>query len=199
MDKAQIDEKIIAKLRVKRGDNLPFTGWNAYRSVIPEILAELGHTKGAEIGVAEGFFTEAVCKANPELEMLCVDPWQGCIGYSSSKMARIHRSAMARLANCKATIMRMSSSEAAQQISNCSLDFVYIDALHDFDSVIRDLIYWVPKVRSGGIVAGGAFDNVSRGGNGVIYAVEAYATAHNILPWYVTHLDVSPSWLWVRG
>jgi hypothetical protein len=33
-------------------------------------------------------------------------------------------------------------------------DFIYVDALHDFKGVYRDLTQWWPKLRAGGIFAG---------------------------------------------
>ncbi len=35
-----------------------------------------------------------------------------------------------------------------------SLDFVYLDARHDFQGVFSDLIAWWPKLRIGGVIAG---------------------------------------------
>jgi predicted O-methyltransferase YrrM len=35
-----------------------------------------------------------------------------------------------------------------------SLDFVFIDSSHDYDSVLKDLIAWYIKVRVGGLFCG---------------------------------------------
>lgn len=50
--------------------------------------------------------------------------------------------------------LRMTSVEAAAGFADRSLDFVFIDAAHDYDSVSSDLWAWVPKVKVGGIIAG---------------------------------------------
>ena len=52
------------------------------------------------------------------------------------------------------TDLRGDSSEMANHFANASVDFVFIDANHSYDSVKRDIIAWQPKVRSGGIIAG---------------------------------------------
>lgn len=70
-------------------------------------------------------------------------------------------------------VWRMSGNEAAQLLPDLSLDFVYIDARHDFESVYNDLLTWTPKVKPGGIIAGHdyidgdiTFDSVvDKGGN----------------------------------
>lgn len=47
-----------------------------------------------------------------------------------------------------------SSANAAAMFDNCSLDMVFLDAAHDFDSVGKDIMAWLPKVRSGGLMGG---------------------------------------------
>lgn len=53
-----------------------------------------------------------------------------------------------------ATIIREDSAYAAQYFDDHSLDFVFVDADHSYQGVLRDLLAWKNKVRSGGILAG---------------------------------------------
>jgi predicted O-methyltransferase YrrM len=46
------------------------------------------------------------------------------------------------------------SWESAGYFQDGELDFVFIDAAHDYDSVTKDIKAWLPKVRLGGIIAG---------------------------------------------
>jgi hypothetical protein len=48
----------------------------------------------------------------------------------------------------------MKSAEASQLVADGTLDFVYIDAVHTFRHVCRDIELWVPKVRAGGLIGG---------------------------------------------
>lgn len=50
--------------------------------------------------------------------------------------------------------IKKSSVEAAQDFSDRSLDLVYIDAEHDYNSVKTDVNTWKNKVRRGGVLAG---------------------------------------------
>src|SRR5574337_475147 len=52
------------------------------------------------------------------------------------------------------THMQMTSEQASNSFDDNSLDFVFIDAGHEYEDVISDIKYWFPKVRSGGIISG---------------------------------------------
>jgi hypothetical protein len=50
--------------------------------------------------------------------------------------------------------LRMTSLEASLLYEDNSLDFVLLDAAHDRVNVSIDIKAWLPKVKSGGILAG---------------------------------------------
>lgn len=54
----------------------------------------------------------------------------------------------------KIEYFRMYSVQAAARIANHSLDFIFIDARHDYCGVKEDLDAFYPKLRPGGILAG---------------------------------------------
>lgn len=173
------------------------------RACLPSAFAGMGFNRGAEIGVWEGRFSEQFCLSNPSLELTCVDPWRSLPDYVEGKnrphrMAEAYAAAKKRLGKFNCTFLRMTSLEAAQQIPNGSLDFIYIDGNHLFDHVIADLNAWVPKVRSGGVVAG--HDYAERSNTPFIQvkkAVDHYTREHQIDPWFVLLNDKSPSYVWV--
>ena len=51
-------------------------------------------------------------------------------------------------------VREMDSVAAAHTYHEQTLDFVFIDANHTEEAVRRDLIAWLPRVRSGGVLAG---------------------------------------------
>ena len=73
-----------------------------------------------------------------------------------------------------------SRPEAASLFENGSLDFVFLDADHSFESVWQDLSVWYPKVRIGGILAGHDFldGELPEGNLGVESAVSMFQQIH---------------------
>lgn len=134
------------------------------RNDIGAALNSMGLTgKGAEIGVAFGENAELILETSNLTTLILVDPWSavkgqdgkgyanaikdwhGCYCFCTGKLARFGE---------RAKYMRMSSVEAAGQIPDGSLDFVYIDANHASPMIDNDLIAWWPKVKSGGVFGG---------------------------------------------
>lgn len=190
------NKKIWEKFRVKRGGNLPFRGWAGTRDTLAEVFAELNFKVGAEIGVRQGFFSKVICDANPGLKMHCIDPWAPYSRTSQARQDRYFGKAQRILSGHDVTFIKKKSMDAIIDFPNRFFDFVYIDGLHDFDSVVMDLIHWVPKVKRGGIVSGHDFKfNFN---DGIIQAVEAYTRSHNINLWYITTEDDPPSFFWVN-
>ena len=196
-----IHKLIWGKFGIKHGDIYPYSGgpWNTTgsRVTLAETMAELGFKIGAEIGVEKGHYSRVLCDTIPDLKLYCVDPWMPYGRNSQGREDYLYVKAQQRLAGRNVEIMKMTSVEAAKQIENGSLDFVYIDALHDFDNVMMDIIAWAPKVKSGGIVSG--HDYIILYNCGVMPAVNAYVHAHNISPLYVTaHQPEYISWFFVK-
>jgi len=163
------------------------------RKRLIERFGEFGLTKGAEIGVDRGRFSEYMFKVIPDLHLLCVDPWHWKLRGESR-----YKSTVARLEPYNATIIRKTSLMASLEIEDESLDFIFVDADHTFDYVMMDIILWSRKVRYGGIISGHDFYAFRRAG--VIEAVTAYTNAHCISQWFVTDYtkDKTPSWFWMK-
>ena len=54
--------------------------------------------------------------------------------------------------------MKMFSHEAADHFGDKTLDFVYIDADHQYEPTLLDLKSWLPKIKPGGIIGGHDWD-----------------------------------------
>jgi predicted O-methyltransferase YrrM len=67
--------------------------------------------------------------------------------------------------------IRMHSLNAVDLYDDNSLDFVFIDAAHDYENVIKDIRAWYPKVKTGGLFAGHDYDP---SWHGVVKAVDEF-------------------------
>jgi hypothetical protein len=135
------------------------------RSDLARLCIENNLMRGVEVGVFDGGFSEVLNNAHKFDEFFCVDPWEGNDGQFRnvtnlfSNRPNIH-------------IMRNTSVEVSKLFPDNYFDFVYIDALHDYDSVIEDLTVWYPKVRVGGLFSGHDYNN--RGGKRSKKAVDHF-------------------------
>lgn len=215
-------EYIIKKYNLNIGNQYIVEIPNMGRDDLAKLFAELKFTKGAEIGVWEGEYSEVLCKANSKLHLYAIDAWK-LSSYESEeqKTALIapqsyfdtkYRVAVNRLAPYNCTIVRKTSMEALKDFKDNSLDFVYIDANHDFPNFVNDLHYWLKKVREDGIISGHDYANFSyKKFNHVKRALVPYARCYRMQPLFIVGAqeydskdvpspgrDKYRSWFWVK-
>jgi predicted O-methyltransferase YrrM len=68
------------------------------------------------------------------------------------------------------------SWECANKFEDSSLDFVFIDADHTYESVVKDINSWYPKLKKGGILSGHDYPSW----NGVKKAVDEFINKNNM-------------------
>lgn len=182
-------------------------------SPLAELFAELKFNKGAEIGVDRGYFSEILCKANPKLHLYCVDSWKyDCFPKGNPYRLKqeyfdqCYKEAVERLAPYNTIIIKKTSMDALEDFEDNSLDFVYIDANHDFLNFTKDLHHWIKKVRFGGIVSGHDYTYFSyKKFNHVKRALIAYARSYRMIPVFAVMFDKDGlkrdkyrSWFWIK-
>ena len=142
-------------------------------------FGELGFKTGAEIGVLGGGYSIILNECIPGLRLYAVDSW----GINEVKHgpyhARKYEEAKKRLAIYPNTILiKNFSLEAVKDFGRESLDFVYIDANHKFDFIMRDIIEWGIRVKKGGVIAGHDYANTRW--RKIKDVVDLYASAHHL-------------------
>jgi len=138
----------------------------ATRAELPALLVELGLTgAGVEVGVQEGAHAAHLLRNWPGV-LFAVDPWRADEGADYVDIANVTQDEQDRrhlvtvrnlfewskIARCH--VWRMAGADAASFFPMRSLDLVYLDARHDYASVIADLAAWTPLVKPSGILAG---------------------------------------------
>lgn len=195
--------RIIEKYNIDTGQRMP-VHLSIGRDELPYLFVELGFRVGAEIGVERGLYSEVICGAG--LSLYAIDAWTAYKGYrehvSQSKLDGFFIETGFRVANYDCQLIRGFSMDTLKLFKNGSLDFVYIDAAHDFQSVTNDIAEWSKKVRVGGIISGHDFSRNKKKDYicQVKDVVQGWAYAHSISPWFITRGDRrSPSWFWVNS
>ncbi len=212
---------IIDKYKIEVGNQYIVEIPNVGRDNMATLFSELKFKVGAEIGVDKGDYSDVLCKANPDCKIYGVDPYariayepnikphEAGIYDTQEGFEDNYSKARAKLDKYpNYVLMRGYSMDVLKQFDDNSLDFVYIDANHDFPNFINDLHQWAKKVRMGGIVSGHDYANYSyRKFNHVRRALEAYARSYRMIPLFIIGSytrkpgeirDTFRSWFWCK-
>lgn len=134
-----------------------------------------------EVGVWKGrsaaFLAVEIINSGKTIMLDLVDTWQGSeehlpLQYDLFEVFKKNIEPVLPYVNIK----RMDSLSAASTYADGSLDFVFIDAAHDYESVKSDILAWLPKVKPGGFLAGHDYPTWP----GVTRAVNEIIGAENI-------------------
>ena len=181
---------------VKRAARLTYGATLAtvhFRSELPYVLNRRGLIGcGVEVGVKEGRFSEQLLDAWNGRHLISVDPWLEASSDEYDDTSNVeqmthedfYKATCDRLARFgeRSSVWRMKGEEASPKIPHHSLDFVYLDARHDYDSVKQDIGDWADRVRPGGILGGHDYLDgyIDQGDFGVKSAVDEFAAAHGL-------------------
>jgi Methyltransferase domain len=136
-----------------------------YRMVVamsPQIahFVEIGSFKGR----SSSFLAVEIANSRKKIKLDCVDTWLGSsehqVGQShededviNNQLFEVFIRNMQPVAGYYNAV-RSDSQTAASFYSDNSLDFVFIDADHSYDSILADIKTWQPKIKQCGIIAG---------------------------------------------
>lgn len=115
---------------------------------------------GCEIGVQYGNNAEWILKALSIKKLYLIDPYSAYVDGVKSRRAKIQEGiknmTVRRLLRWEKEVVWLfdRSDIAYRNIPDGELDFVYIDGLHDYESVKNDILLFEKKVRAGGLICG---------------------------------------------
>jgi len=100
-----------------------------------------------------------IVNSGKQIDLVCVDTWEGSVehqGWDILEDDGLWKDFLKNIEPLKGVItpFRMTSLEGAMEFKDESLDFVFIDAAHDYQSVKEDIEAWYPKVKEGGVISG---------------------------------------------
>lgn len=185
-----VSEHFARKFQLDLAQPSPIWIQRINRALMAETLAELGYTVGVEVGVANGDHSRILLDHIPNLKLYGVDAWtnyEGYRGFRANLLRDWHQLARDHLSSRNFVEVNKFSMDAVRDFADGSLDFVYLDAGHDFKNIAMDICEWRKKVRSGGILFGHDYECVPSGPFEchVQFVVNAYAVSHELSPWFV--------------
>jgi hypothetical protein len=134
------------------------------RDELPRVLNSRGlRGRGVEVGVNDGWFSEWILRGWRGERLFSVDPWRAEVdrngdyaNWGQAEIDAVYERVVQRLGayGARSEVIRETSAGAAPRFADGTLDFVYIDAAHDVESVREDIAAWYPKVRPGGLLSG---------------------------------------------
>jgi predicted O-methyltransferase YrrM len=142
-------------------------GWFDYGPLYTKMVETFpSGSKFIEIGSWKGrssaYMAVEIANSNKSIDFYCVDTWEGSSEHMPGGFAyEPHLDLLYEtfITNMKPVEnyykpIKMKSIDASKLFDDNFFDFVFIDACHEYDCVKEDIEFWLPKVKSGGIMAG---------------------------------------------
>ena len=148
--------------------------------------------KVAEIGVAQGDFSELIIKITEPGSLHLIDVWNSRT-YNESLFKEVTARFRELIDEGRILIHRKLSIDASEDFEDDYFDWIYIDTTHSYDTTREELARYAPKVKYDGIIAGhdyttGNWDSLIR--YGVIEAVHEFCVKYG---WELVYLTVEPT------
>jgi len=122
-----------------------------------ELILHLNETNAqiaAEVGVREGYFSKFILDNTSIKKLYAIDPWENNAELSDCETVFRTCKGLLDPFGDRAEMVKGYSPFAAEMFEDNSLDFIYIDGLHDYESVKADIAGFYPKLKVGGIISG---------------------------------------------
>jgi SAM-dependent methyltransferase len=164
-----------------------FTYPDLYRDMVKEfpsgsIFVEVGSWKGK----SSAFMAVEIANSKKNIQFFCVDTWEGSVEHKENpELSQLYEIFLDNMKPVKQFYrpVRLPSLEAVNGFEDNSLDFVFIDASHEYEDVVQDLKAWYPKVKPGGVLAGHDYYPANPEWCGVLRAVnEVFPDSHIQIP-----------------
>ncbi len=148
----------------------------------------------AELGVAEGKFSEKLLRKSKLSHLYSIDMYEGDRGHDEAQYQ--HAAALLAPYSGRSTIIKKRFDEAAKDFPDEYFDLIYIDGYaHTGQEEGRTLYDWFPKVKKGGIISG---DDYSEKWPKVIEQVDRFIAANKLELHVIKDWSGHHSWLAVK-
>jgi len=132
----------------------------------PALFKEIGQIKnGIELGVSHGDFSKYLLDNYDSWDMLYgvdeyVEKWCGGKDPRGCRDGALYAKVVESLSSYPYTLMKTTFNEALNHFDDEFFDFIFIDGIaHEGQENGRTFWEWFPKLRTGGVFAGRAYDS----------------------------------------
>jgi len=141
--------------------NIP--GWFSYEYVYKDLVEQAEDDSlfveiGSYKGMSSAFMAVEIINSGKNIRFECIDPMQLDVGSWScnpdEQDGYSEKEFHARLESVKDhyKLHKMTSDDAVKQYDDASIDFLMVDGDHSYEAVKKDILNFLPKMRSGGII-----------------------------------------------
>ena len=157
-------------------------GWFDYDNIYKHVVNtfEEGHfiEVGCFLGKSSAYMLVEIINSGKNIHFDMIDTfdrWEG-VNNSYEQFKENNPIAFIRKYKDRFRVLKVASIFASKLYEDNSLDFVFIDASHDYENVLADITAWFPKVKHGGIIGGHDYADSYIG---VKQAVKEYSSNNN--------------------
>jgi hypothetical protein len=143
----------------------------------------------AELGVDEGDFSEMILSISKPKKLHLIDIWAS-ERYNQNKRQKVENRFINQIERKEVEINLGFSTEVVNDFQDSYFDWIYVDTVHSYKTVIAELEAYRMKVKENGIIAGhdfimGNWTEMTK--YGVIEAVYEFCLKYN---WEILYLTV---------
>ena len=170
------------------------SGWMDFEDIYGEMVQRAISSAhfvevGSWMGCSSAYMAVEIANSGKAIRFDCVDTWAGSEEHRDPHSGVFFGELLSNpdwlysvfIENTKSVAeylnpIRMESIKAAELYSDNTLDFVFIDASHEYENIKADIAAWYPKVKPGSFIGGHDYY-----WPGVFKAVNEFVAAHNYL------------------
>lgn len=152
-------------------------GWFSYEFLYSHIVNSCETNKkytfieiGSWKGRSAAYMAVEIINSSKDIEFYAVDTWNGSEEHldinnpSYEPLLKtpdgLYNHFIENISPVESSVIaiRNTSIEASKLFKDNSVDYIMIDAAHDYENVLLDIKHWYPKLANGGIMSGDDLD-----------------------------------------
>jgi predicted O-methyltransferase YrrM len=138
-------------------------GWFSYEYVYKDLVEQADDDSlfveiGSYKGMSSAYMAVEIINSGKNIKFECIDPMELNIGSWScnadEQEGYSEKDFHARLESVEGyyKLHKMTSDEAVNQYEDGTIDFLMVDGDHSYEAVKKDILNYLPKMRSGGLI-----------------------------------------------